>query len=234
MSYPYSEVNRLETPHSYMYTPYGGANFLKGYFESRRTALRLMGPGSFDPPMEFDRLWVRAISSFLGERVGSLFSDEEGVRLFGSAQLLSAFKISEPVETYALLESLLSDLLLISIGRIDATDDSKTWMDRLVQRFEVTKKLSVSYLPGFRKGEGARDQVELYCRFSLALVLFYRQTRDLKYLSTLLKVNDLLCSLPIEVLDRSGFVQGLGAALGMEMRFVDELSETQGVHLDAH
>jgi len=39
MSYEYSENNRIESPHSYMYTKYGGRAFLDEYFHARYSSI---------------------------------------------------------------------------------------------------------------------------------------------------------------------------------------------------
>ena len=35
INYEYTEVNRLDNPHNYMYTPYQGGNFVNAYFKNR-------------------------------------------------------------------------------------------------------------------------------------------------------------------------------------------------------
>ena len=58
------------------------------------------------------------------------------------------------------------------------------------------KKIYKNYhLNDFRSGRGDNEIVRLYWLFSLLLTLVYFETKNIKYLSTLLKVNDLLCSL---------------------------------------
>ena len=52
------------------------------------------------------------------------------------------------------------------------------------------------YPIGFKKGEGSNDPVLLYWLLALSLSLYYAKTQSVKYLSTLLKACDLLCSLP--------------------------------------
>lgn len=72
----------------------------------------------------------------------------------------------------------------------------KKCLDCLLQRFEVTKKLYEVYSVGFKKGEGSNTLIVLYWLLALSLGLYYVKTKSIKYLSTLLKTCDLLCSLP--------------------------------------
>ena len=39
MNYPYSEHNRFDDPNNYMYTPFGGVQFLDAYFANRSNAI---------------------------------------------------------------------------------------------------------------------------------------------------------------------------------------------------
>ena len=39
-NYEYTEANRLEKPHKYMYTPYLGAKFVSSYFSNRLKHLK--------------------------------------------------------------------------------------------------------------------------------------------------------------------------------------------------
>ena len=107
--------------------------------------------------------------------------------------------------------------------------NTKIWLDRLVQRFEVTKKIYETYLPGFRKGAGDNALVRLYWLLALALSLFYARSNQIKYLSTLLKVCDLLCSLPENMLHEAIPEHGLSVVLAAEIVGVQLLAEAKGV-----
>ena len=108
---------------------------------------------------------------------------------------------------------------------------TKEWLDYLVQRFEVTKKIYKIYLPGFRKGNGETDIIRLYWLFSLSLTLYYAKTKNIKYLSTLLKINDLLCSLGSYFI-RKVPIQGLELVLLIEVDSIKSLARSiKGVDL---
>jgi len=134
---------------------------------------------------------------------------------------LSSFNISSEVNSENLLVSLLS-------SQLNQGNESliKFWLDLLVQRFEVTKKLYESYPVNFRKGEGRNDIVRIYWLFALSLSLFYCVTKSIKYLSTLLKVTDLLCSLEENPLNKNIPPQGLSLILLVELLGVKLLSKT--------
>jgi hypothetical protein len=226
MSYQYTQLNRLEEPHNYMYTPFGGVDFLCAYREDREAALqRIVGAAGGDEAYESP---VLALLSSYGWHGGHLSSSVPAVAVSitdgrTTAIDLSSFSITAQVDTNDLLEALLS-------AQMGEQQDElvKSWLDRLVQRFEVTKKLYVAYLPGFRKGEGANNSVLLYWRLALSLALFYARTKSPKYLNTLLKVNDLLASLPPEMFSGHLSEKLMATVFQIELAGVAYLAEVGG------
>jgi len=108
----------------------------------------------------------------------------------------------------------------------------KVWLDRLIQRFEVSKKLYAFYSPGFRKGHGSIDILQLYWLLALNLSFYYKKTTEIKYLSTFLKICDLLCSLPEESLVTEVPKQGLAMVLMVEVDSIKLLCLNKEVDLD--
>lgn len=248
MIYSYSQTNRLEEPHAYMYTPFQGEKFLDSYLSSRMDTLRFLAIDSHentDPDFRLAdyslsvlKTQFNANSSGAGEKFQALSAHEkpqlakqsainDGL-LAGLAQPLSLMTTGNPVTTLNLSHALIASQLL---NKQDI--NIKEWLDRLVQRFEVTKKLYETYLPGFRKGEGSNKMIRLYWLFALALCLYYARSLEIKYLSTLLKVSDLLCSLPVEMLQRELPETGLRTVLATEIISVQLLAEKKGLLLEA-
>ena len=225
-----------------MYTPFQGKMLLQSYQSSRMAVIhRLVAtePGDIEPERmfmayalpELEKLH-NATSFEVGKRFRTLLEGGGSLRrnqpgkdsLNRLAKDLERLTTAESVTTLDLLHT------LIAIQLTDAHDaNTKVWLDRLVQRFEVTKKLYEFYPPGFRKGEGVSTSVRLYWLFALALCLFYARSNEIKYLSTLLKVCDLLCSLPENLLQ--GYIPeyGLTAVLATEIVGVQLLAEKKGV-----
>lgn len=246
MSYLYSQINRMEEPHSYMYTPFQGEALLSSYQSSRMAVINrrvvvehvVVEPDHMLVAYALTTLekLLEATSSEGGKKFRSLLES-------GNMKILDCSKAGDsiPNELANGLEKLTtaepvitSDLLhaLIAAQLTHARNAStKAWLDRLVQRFEVTKKLYEYYLPGFRKGEGANTSVRLYWLFALALCLFHARSNEIKYLSSLLKVCDLLCSLPENVLQGHIPEQGLSAVLAAEIVSIQLLAEKKGVSI---
>lgn len=248
MSYPYSQTNRLEEPHAYMYTPFQGEELLQSYQVSRMEVLHRLAAAEYGGA-ELDRIVIThalpvleklfdATSFEAGNKFRTLLgcggsrvfeqSKVEGDSLETLAKGLIKLMMAESVTTLGLMHALIAAQLT------NAQDvATKVWLDRLVQRFEVTKKLYESYLPGFRKGEGSNTSVRLYWLFALALCLFYARSHEIKCLSTLLKVCDLLCSLPENMLQEHIPMFGLSAVLATEVIGVQLLAEKKGTPLAA-
>lgn len=246
MSYLYSQVNRLEEPHAYMYTRFQGMGLLRSYFSNRMNAARVHG--EFESGREEqDRILLahavqrltmqlEAASPDGGMKFRKLLGSEDipvfelsrnaSDHLIELAQGLERMTTSKSILTLDLMHALISAQLTSEMNA-----NTKIWLDRLVQRFEVSKKLYECYPAGFRKGEGANTSVRLYWLFGLSLCLFYTKSMKLKYLSTILKVNDLLCSLPAPLLQGQIVECGFSAILAAEIMSVELLAQEKGVSI---
>jgi len=140
---------------------------------------------------------------------------------------MNNFSLEQSVETSILFDTLFASILL-DLKNIN----NKIWLDRLVQRFEVTKKLYEEYLSGFRKGRGQNNLIKLYWQFALVLSIYYSETYQIKYLNTLIKVCDLITSLPFKDLTRDIPEFGLDLILSTEIVFVEILLKAKGIEYD--
>lgn len=240
MNYIYTQVNRLEQPHAYMYTPFQGVSMLQTFLTSRQEKLKQLLACRYqsviDDSLDYENSCISSLmNSLQPESIDSFqelhdllqhdeFKKNDGAGMTSMADRLLELSVTDKVNSIALLRTLIAAQLL-SVHR----DETKLWLDRLVQRFEVTKKLYQNYQAGFRKGEGATDVVKPYWLLSLALSLYYADNKELKYLSTLLKVNDLLCSLP-EQLHADSISSGIMVLILIsEMQSIKLLAEKKGI-----
>jgi hypothetical protein len=244
MSYIYSKDNRLINPHNYMYTPYQGIEFLQSYESSRMTIInRFVSTKSLkfneDNFLVKDFLPVLLKSSLsnltTNEKKIKLLLENISLELAGNNyikndnvnNMLVDFKkltTTEEISTLNLLHSLINIFL-----RDNQNLNIKMWVNKLVQRFEVTKNIYESYLPGFRKGRGDNKLTRLYWLFSLTLSLIYLRSKKIKYLSTLLKVNDLICSLTEDDLLDNIPQHGVTLVLITEILCIKSLSNKKGI-----
>ena len=119
--YIYSTENNFLNPNSYMYAEYEGESFLKNYIDDRRVRL--------------NKLFDKNIDSASCDFAKSLKN-----------YILKSLKFYEviPISYFSLNEEIISKEILFSLLFAFANDnfsDGIIWIDRLVQRFEVTKKI---------------------------------------------------------------------------------------------
>jgi len=242
INYEYTEANRLDKPHKYMYTSYQGSDFLDAYFRDRLKYLKSFEKikgGGYKNKVDLS-LHSRAtiiLNIFIDKEFSDKFYEPLKVLIDWESRVkpddslvdnfdanimaLSSFNIGNEIYSEKILISLLN-------SQLNKVDEIliKIWLDLLVQRFEVTKKVYESYPVNFRKGEGRNDIVRLYWLFALSLILFYCATKNIKYLNTLLKVTDLLCSLDEKSFNQNIPPQGLSLILLVEIFSVKSLSKT--------
>ena len=209
MNYPYAAENRLDVPHAYMYAPYGGQDFLAAYADDRRVRLarHLQGTDGLPPGGLKDALAAAA-------------------RALASTRRPDTFSPAEPTPLQPLLAALLG---VLASGDPAA---AQPWLVRVIQRFEVSKKLYAGYAPGFRKGEGEARDPARYAELALCLALAHALSGQLQYLSTLLKLVDLLLSLDADALRPACPPDLLALLVAAELDAVAALAAAQGVTLD--
>lgn len=239
MKYPYTESNRLQEPHAYMYSPYGREAFLQGYIADRIERLLLLSGSTGKDCSKAEARAYAVLHTLLGpegefpiSRLAVLISTPDVPAEFvGQVVFPEIFPNVEPVNTASMLDALMNSFLDCSS---ESSDEGVAlqWLNCLLQRFEVSKKLRTSYLPGFRKGWGSDDDLSLYLQFALVLALAYAHRKELQYLSTLLKVNDLLLSLSTEALATHSVGYALVLAIAVELHAVRRLAEKQGVSIN--
>ena len=212
LNYEYTDANRLQSPHKYMYAPYQGGAFISSYFSDREANLRRFELQ--EPTQELSE-----IERYLCESSILLLTENCCSVEYESVENISYFDKKTRVITEELMTS-----LIVSQFSNDQDKCLKDWIDFLAQRFEVKKKLyEIYHSNNLRKGEGEVENVRLYWLFSLLLTLYYSGSNNIKYLSTLLKVNDLICSLDDDLLSKIP-KQGLVLVLSKEMESISALS----------
>jgi len=140
-------------------------------------------------------------------------------------EILESFSLDRNVETMSLLISLFRCIL----SNLEYSPLGKMWMDRLVQRFEVTKKIYEGYKPGFIKGEGKSERLILYALFAMVLSIYYYKNNNLKYLNTLLKINDTLISVIDKLKDDYPAIFMAYLSASCEVCFVGKLVKSKGI-----
>ncbi len=182
MKYTYTEVDRLENPHNYMYTSVVDKNFISIYAKDRI--------------LRSEQYFDKKHGIIFTKSYGELFHDNIGNFTTDNKLTLDYFSTLEKINTSKLLQALLVDILKESSAKADF------FLSKLIQRFEVSKKLYTIYSSDIRKGEGDANNPTNYAKLALCLSVAYQKTGHLQYLSTQLKLLDLLMSLDVNTVKK--------------------------------
>lgn len=164
--YTYTFGNLLEKPNTYFYTEYHGLDFLEAW--------------------KSDRERVRA-------KLGNELPPFKGKPdLFES--LLAKIAARKSLDAHFIFDAVQGALA----GKKDHgnTPELKRLINKLVQRFEVSKRWYPEYEASFRaKVKTVYDDLELYVRGAEIFDAAHAQFGELPYLNALLKSIDTLCSI---------------------------------------
>jgi hypothetical protein len=250
MNYSYSSENRMVSPCTYMYTPYEGISLLESYSSNRGFFVN-KGREIISNTVEIDEMIKEILNCGINEclqivkkgddqeisngllriiKDHAWFADNFLLQKGNSGlsikrKTIEYFSLDRNVDTMCLLISLFSSIL----GDLEYSPLGKMWMDELVQRFEVTKKIYEVYKPGFRKGEGKSDCFILYALFAMVLSIYYYKNKNLKYLNVLLKINDTLISVIDKLTDDYPAIFMAYLATLCEVSFVGKLAKSKGI-----
>ncbi len=133
------------------------------------------------------------------------------------------------LEALSLLEYLKAALASSETKQPEAASiQVQPWLDRLLQRFEVTKRIYTRYNLEFRAaGEHRYTDMALYAGFGEVMELAYKKTSKLQYLNALIKLLDTLIS---RSMDLSEDVGGRTARLILqEQEHVRDLANRAGI-----
>lgn len=218
MNYPYTCDNQLKRPCTYMYSAFGGPSFLAAYRQSRFAMIAALPSVQTKAASEQD---LQLLARWRGQ-LEQLAAGSPAAELpQASGGDLVRFDLTQPVRTAELLDALLESS--------PDHDRWSFWVARLVQRFEVTKKLYQFYPPGFRKGEGGHEDLANYRKFALLLTQGMVHSGSLVYLNALLKINDLMFSSLQHTRWSRPALELLALLAGVELQFVARLGAQRGV-----
>jgi len=108
-------------------------------------------------------------------------------------------------------------------------DQYKITFHKIIQKFEVTKKIYSDYSIQNTKGIGNFKILKLYILFGICLILFFNQTKKLTYLNSLLKVSDIICSQKIKDLSKMNF--GFKFLIKSELLIIKKLLKENRISL---
>jgi hypothetical protein len=199
IDYEYSKGNLFDKPESYFYSQYFGSEFLSSYLAVRH------------------------------KKLSDLMTNQKQV-LEPSYHRLKFLTYYTDETDYKFIDNHLNTCDLLIRRLLDKhTEDFEYIFKRLIQKFEISKKLNDQYSSKDLKPTGDNRNILVYILFGLVLIEIYSKTEKLKYFNALLKLSDLLCS----VVDEESLMYRHGAAfiLLKERSFIEELLNKNGIRL---
>jgi len=191
VTYRYVESDLLRQRYHYMYTPYEGPDFLRAYLSHRRqlrdelSALRrqaLAHPSKDLDIAEEIRQACLPDSSHLGQKP---------LR----SRPLAVLPAQPGQCEFTTMDVLLDLWHCFGYDPPRAERQGSAWLDVLVSRFEVTKRLYRGYTTSLRPVDRTRGPAENYALLAALLMHSHRAGGSVKYLNAVLKLNDLLASI---------------------------------------
>ncbi len=213
MTYQYTESNLIENPAHYMYSSFEGISFIEDFKKSRKAFLENSIIPNLDISVE--------LNPFMGEIYKSLSpcltSPIEGLNITDLSIEAAEIDTEDSIST----EDLISHLIASNLSSIQ--NDKHDLENRLIQKFEVTKKVFNSYEKGMGKGRGDFKDPYLYIIFSIYLVSKYLIKENLKLLNTILKVNDIIASVGNTNKFEGYPYQLVNLSFNLEIKFLEKL-----------
>ncbi len=187
----------------YEFSRFEGFAFLESYRESR---------------LDF----IEKIKSKV-KNIKDLSSHVSGFKKSGKMDLKNLDK-SQFISTKEILEH-----LLVSASSNKNNDSVYHWLSRLLKKFEAGRKLYSKYDSKMKKVDNEFQNPRLYILLCLCCLLFYKKSKNLKFINTALKLNDSISTI-FQDLTKDEMSLWL-ACLENELGEVIELAREKGIRL---
>lgn len=240
MDYTYTAKNALLYPQNYMYSEFNGSDFLTSFFSDREMAIKeaCRVCKKSDRPNNSASNDLRLFLNGLAKEKTSWFDDSLKNHLRNKASFapIDNYQIQDvAVDQQISCKKIDTKELLNAIIRkiVDNEVDTTFWpIEKLRQKFEVSKKVRSNYQQNLGKGEGTYDDLHLYWLFGAIMAIRYIQSDNLKYLNALCKINDIICSVPIGDVAASIPLNSFKTLLFIEVSAVKHIAQRIEVNIE--
>ena len=199
-TYPYATGNLIENRNTYFYSSYEGESFLEAWRESRQ--------------------------NILGQIPSKDSAIPRAVILFSFDEVLHIWNQEGRIQTEFLLEVLLERL---ECSENDVSQGLQRYIDQLVKRFEVSKRIHEALTKDFKPVDKDRyHNLNLYLRTAEIFSLTYEKIGQLTYLNAFLKILDTLCGFFPEFHDEQKV--RLSYLIQKEQEFIRNISKFETVN----
>ena len=200
--YIYSFKDRLKEPENYMYSDFVGIKMFKIYKEDRINRIKKVC-STFSSSSEICKDQLFTIAKEYKDEYLQKFNKKENNVIFLKDEILN----------------LINHLCL---NKSNKKKSLVNLLNKIIQRFEVSKFLCETYDQNFKNGKNKIFDVQIYLLFSLVLSLSYLKNENKQYLSTLLKLNDLILSTDLSNIKNKEKIL-LNALIIMELEYIQNL-----------
>ena len=223
--YKYTKNNLLNYKENYMYSDFEGKNFINDFIISRK---------SFQNKLK-ELIWssnhkIRPLDIGIKFILFNLKNDQEKIKYSQFREsILKDFNKDQPkfnsiiykenFDTSEFFTSLIYELILYD-NNIQLL---KNEIGKIIQRFEVSKRIHNKYEKKFSNGYGSSKNIKLYIILSCLLNLYYLRTSSLPSLNCNLKIMDLIISQPLIKDIKNNFYAPLHSLVEIEKIYISNL-----------
>lgn len=201
MKYTYTEIDLLKSPQKYQQSEFHGKEFLLAFRHSREN-----------------------IQNSISKRIPI-----EQATFYGG--LSSGQEIDEAVNLFDIKNSRYNTEVFLRYFLKNYTEHNMPkFIEKLLKSFEVNKKIFSDYDSKTLNHSENFSIMLNYALFSIVCAKIFETTKNLKFLNTLLKLNDILCS-RINSIDDSVTLLYIYHAISYELDFVNDLLKNKGINL---
>lgn len=218
MNYKYSRINPIENKQLYMYSDYYGIEFIQAYKHSRNEVIKKC----------LEKLKKikdkKESADKISKSLGHSKSEQEEVIQFFISLLINKFNLFQKKSTKTELNKTIEDLDCLFDQAKNNIILEKLRINNLVKKFEIKKSFSTEVKQSYLNAPLYEDIDETYhLLFSFILSKYFILSSSFKYLSVLLKLNDLL----IYRFNNLKYLNTdlLSCSIVLELKIFDELEE---------
>ena len=135
------------------------------------------------------------LSSYEISRLNVIKKIETNIECSRIIKKLSEQEI-DSVEEIITESRLLSVILELNSNSSNETDK---FIEKLIKKFEISKKLFISYDLNLKENTNNYKTSRNYILLAIICIKKYEKTDNLKFINTLLKLNDIICSVFTEI-----------------------------------
>jgi hypothetical protein len=182
--YSFNNKDLLVLKENYMYFPFYGKDFFLAYAKNRINFTKKI---QVNNSTTNDLYFSKVIELILLKKINYKFSNK-------LSNIISDYKININANMKPKNILAYKSLNLKKNTIINTNDLLDFLIINSINKFEVSKRLYCTYSKSLKKIGYKFKSIDLYKKLSILLIIGYMQNSNNRYLSTLLKVNDLISS----------------------------------------